>query len=40
MRVSGLGRELGEEGLEEFWQTKHVHSDTEGGVKPNVRYPY
>ena len=25
--MSGLGRELGEEGLEEFRQTKHVHWD-------------
>jgi acyl-CoA reductase-like NAD-dependent aldehyde dehydrogenase len=39
MKMSGLGRELGEEGLEEFWQTKHVHWDIEGGVK-EYWYPY
>jgi betaine-aldehyde dehydrogenase len=39
MRMSGVGRELGEEGLEEFWQTKHVHWDIEGGVK-EWWYPY
>ncbi len=39
MKMSGLGRELGEEGLEEFWQTKHVHWDMEGGVK-EYWYPY
>jgi acyl-CoA reductase-like NAD-dependent aldehyde dehydrogenase len=39
MKMSGLGRELGVEGLEEFWQTKHVHWDIEGGVK-EFWYPY
>ncbi len=39
MKMSGLGRELGEEGLEEFWQTKHVHWDIEGGIK-DWWYPY
>jgi acyl-CoA reductase-like NAD-dependent aldehyde dehydrogenase len=39
MRMSGLGRELGEEGLEEFCQTKHVHWDIEGGIK-DYWYPY
>jgi betaine-aldehyde dehydrogenase len=39
MKMSGLGRELGIEGLEEFWQTKHVHWDIEGGVK-EYYYPY
>jgi betaine-aldehyde dehydrogenase len=39
MKMSGIGRELGEEGLEEFWQTKHVHWDIEGGVK-GFWYPY
>jgi acyl-CoA reductase-like NAD-dependent aldehyde dehydrogenase len=39
MKMSGLGRELGMEGLEEFWQTKHVHWDIEGGVK-DYWYPY
>ena len=34
MKMSGLGRELGEEGLEEFQVTKHVHWDIEGSVKP------
>jgi acyl-CoA reductase-like NAD-dependent aldehyde dehydrogenase len=39
MKMSGIGRELGEEGLEEFRQTKHVHWDIEGGVK-DYWYPY
>lgn len=39
MKMSGLGRELGEEGVEEFWQTEHVHWDIEGGVK-EYWYPY
>ena len=34
MKMSGLGRELGEEGLEEFQQTKHVHWDIEAAIKP------
>lgn len=34
MKMSGLGRELGEEGLEEFQQTKHVHWDIEGTTRP------
>jgi betaine-aldehyde dehydrogenase len=34
MKMSGQGRELGEEGLEEFQQTKHVHWDIEGAIKP------
>jgi acyl-CoA reductase-like NAD-dependent aldehyde dehydrogenase len=34
MKLSGLGRELGEEGLEEFQQTKHVHWDIEARPKP------
>jgi betaine-aldehyde dehydrogenase len=34
MKLSGLGRELGEEGLEEFMQTKHVHWDMEALPKP------
>lgn len=34
MKRSGLGRELGEEGLQAFQETKHVHWDIEGGVKP------
>ena len=39
MKMSGLGRELGMEGLEAFWQTKHVHWDIEGGTK-DWWYPY
>jgi acyl-CoA reductase-like NAD-dependent aldehyde dehydrogenase len=34
MKMSGQGRELGEEGLEEFQQTKHVHWDIEASIKP------
>jgi betaine-aldehyde dehydrogenase len=34
MKLSGIGRELGLEGLEEFRETKHVHWDIEGGEKP------
>ncbi len=34
MKMSGMGRELGEEGLEEFQQTKHVHWDIEAPIKP------
>jgi len=33
MKMSGLGRDLGEEGLEEFQQTKHVHWDIEASAK-------
>jgi acyl-CoA reductase-like NAD-dependent aldehyde dehydrogenase len=39
MKMSGMGRELGIEGLEEFWQTKHVHWDIEGELK-DFYYPY
>ncbi len=38
-KMSGLGRELGEEGLDEFRETKHVHWDFEGQAKP-WWYPY
>jgi betaine-aldehyde dehydrogenase len=38
-KMSGLARELGEEGLEEFLQTKQVNWDFEGGVK-SWWYPY
>lgn len=34
MKRSGLGRELGLEGLEDFFDTKHVHWEIEGGKKP------
>jgi acyl-CoA reductase-like NAD-dependent aldehyde dehydrogenase len=34
MKRSGIGRELGQEGFEEFFETKHVHWEMEGGVKP------
>jgi acyl-CoA reductase-like NAD-dependent aldehyde dehydrogenase len=37
--MSGIGRELGEEGLDEFQETKHVHWDFE--MEPKVWwYPY
>jgi acyl-CoA reductase-like NAD-dependent aldehyde dehydrogenase len=39
LKMSGGARELGEEGLEEFRETKHVHWDFEGGLKP-WWYPY
>ncbi|MGE5334747.1 MAG: aldehyde dehydrogenase family protein, partial [Nitrososphaerota archaeon] len=39
MKMSGNGRELGEEGLDEFRETKHLHWDFEGSAKP-WWYPY
>jgi betaine-aldehyde dehydrogenase len=39
MKMSGLGRELGQEGLDEFYEIKHVHWDVEGGLK-EYWYPY
>jgi betaine-aldehyde dehydrogenase len=39
MKMSGLGRELGQEGFDEFHQVKHVHWDIEGGIK-DYWYPY
>lgn len=39
MKMSGLGRELGQEGFDEFCQVKHVHWDVEGEVK-EYWYPY
>jgi betaine-aldehyde dehydrogenase len=39
MKLSGGARELGEEGLEEFMETKHVHWDFEMQRKP-WWYPY
>lgn len=38
-KMSGMGRELGEEGLDEFRETKHVHWDFEGRAK-EWWYPY
>ena len=39
MKMSGNGRELGEEGLDEFREIKHLHWDFEGGAK-SWWYPY
>jgi betaine-aldehyde dehydrogenase len=39
MRRSGLGRELGSEGLEDFRDSKHVHLDYVVGAKP-YWFPY
>jgi betaine-aldehyde dehydrogenase len=39
MRLSGGARELGQEGLDEFRETKHVHWDFGMGVK-EYWYPY
>lgn len=39
MRMSGTGRELGAEGLEEFRETKHIHLDYRLEAKP-YWYPY
>ena len=39
MRMSGGGRELGLEGIEEFRETKHVHLDYQLEAKP-YWYPY
>jgi acyl-CoA reductase-like NAD-dependent aldehyde dehydrogenase len=39
MKMSGMGRELGIEGLDQFAQVKHVHWDVEGGLK-DYWYPY
>lgn len=39
MKMSGLGRELGIEGFDEFCQVKHVHWDVEGDLK-EYWYPY
>jgi acyl-CoA reductase-like NAD-dependent aldehyde dehydrogenase len=39
MKQSGLGRELGQEGLEAFQETKHVHIETEVAPK-EWWYPY
>jgi len=39
MRRSGIGRELGSEGIEDFRDSKHVHLDYVIGVKP-YWFPY
>jgi betaine-aldehyde dehydrogenase len=39
MRRSGIGRELGSEGIEDFRDSKHVHMDYVVGAKP-YWYPY
>src|SRR2546421_6338352 len=39
MRLSGGGRELGAEGIEEFRETKHIHLDYKLEAKP-YWYPY
>jgi betaine-aldehyde dehydrogenase len=39
MKMSGQGRELGQEGFDEFCQVKHVHWDVEGKLK-DYWYPY
>jgi betaine-aldehyde dehydrogenase len=39
MKMTGGGRELGQEGLDEFTTVKHVHWDIEGGIK-EYWYPY
>ena len=39
MKMSGLGRELGQAGYDEFCQVKHVHWDIEGELK-EFWYPY
>ena len=39
MKMSGLGRELGQAGFDEFCQVKHVHWDIEGQLK-EFWYPY
>lgn len=39
MKMSGNARELGEEGLESFLETKHVHWDFDDGAK-DYWYPY
>lgn len=39
MKMTGGGRELGQEGFDQFTEVKHVHWDIEGGVK-SYWYPY
>jgi len=39
MKMSGIGRELGQEGIDEYYDVKHVHWDIVGGAK-EFWYPY
>jgi betaine-aldehyde dehydrogenase len=39
MKMTGGGRELGQEGMDEFYEVKHVHWDVEGHLK-EFWYPY
>ncbi len=39
MKMTGGGRELGQEGFDEFFEVKHVHWDVEGALK-DYWYPY
>ncbi len=38
-KMTGGGRELGQEGLDQFYEVKHVHWDVEGGIK-DYWFPY
>ena len=39
MKMTGGGRELGQEGIDEFYEVKHVHWDVEGKLK-EYWFPY
>lgn len=39
MKMSGVGRELGQEGIDEYYDVKHIHWDIEGKLK-DFWYPY
>jgi betaine-aldehyde dehydrogenase len=39
MKMSGVGRELGQEGLDEFYEVKHVHWDMLASPK-DYWFPY
>jgi betaine-aldehyde dehydrogenase len=39
MKMTGGGRELGQEGIDQFYEVKHVHWDVEGKLK-DYWYPY
>lgn len=39
MKMTGGGRELGQEGIDEFYEVKHVHWDVAGKIK-DYWYPY